>query len=280
MKILHKSTSTVILSIFFLACSSEDENQIGSLENEKFIKSRIYTNLPPNTPNYDEFYTYENNFLKTASGFTNFLGDYSYDSDGKLTSLVNQSEQFTYEYDTNERIIRQNEVGTNNYIELFYYNDRVITNRYYEFGAINGIPNSRLEERELLIDSQGRITKMTDLTPEESAINTLYEIYEYDDNGNIIKVTSKESNKDAERIINYEYENIKNSFHNAFKNYYEKTYYLEFFLGLQVHNWSGITPNLIKSGNRTYETETSGYPIKEYSRQSSGDIFEIVYEYY
>lgn len=269
----------ILIVLFNLSCSSDDDSEESALENAKYIKSRIYTNLPSDAPNYDEFYEYQDNLLKSASGFTHLLGEYSYDSSGKLTSMFNQYEQFSYEYDENGRITKQNEIGTNNYIELFYENNRVIIHRYYEFGSTNGVPNSRLEERELLIDNQGRITKMTDLAPDQSAIDTDYEIYEYDNSGNIIKVTSKQSDEQEERVYNYTYEDIKNPYYYSLKEYYKKTYYLEFFLGLHLYNDYGLTPNLIASDDKTYETNEFNYPTTEF-KQSYSDVYEIIYEYY
>ena len=163
----------------------------------------------------------ENKLLKVANGYTHLEGQYTYSNDGKLISSIDQlGNQYTYDYDNNGRIKKQNEVGTDNYIELFYEDNKVITHRYYEFGSSNGVPNSNLEKRELQIDGEGRIVKMVDLEPDQSAINTLYEIYEYDDNGNIIKVTSKNENEENESVRNYSYENIKNPYYYSFKKYY------------------------------------------------------------
>ena len=276
----------MILATFYIACSSENENEEAVLLEKKFLKSRIYTNLPADIPNRDEFYEYKNELLKTASG-GKLQGEYSYDSDEKLTLKSKGSEQFSYEYDGNGRIIKQNEIGTNNYIELFYENNKVITHRYYEFGNTNGAPNSYLEERELLIDNQGRITKMVDLATNQSPSDTDYEIYEYDGKGNISRVITKKSNQQEERISNYEYMDVKNPYFYSLKKYYEKTYYLEFYSGLNFEKIDfvitsnyGITPNLIWYDDiKTYEVNDFYYPTKEFYKQHFTNVYEIIYEY-
>lgn len=264
----------LIINLIITACSSDDGNNENSNDSGKFLKSRIYLNLPSDAPNYDEFYQYENGLLKSASGFTHLLGNYTY-SNGKLINLKNQYEEFSYEYDQNGRIKKRNEIGTNNYIELFYEPNKVITHRFYEFGGTNGIPNSVLEKRELLLDNQGRIIKMTDLAQDQSAIDTEYEIYVYDNNGNIIKRTTKYLNNPQEVITNYVYENIKNPYYYSYKKYYQLTYYLENFIGLSIYNNFGLTPNLIKSANSTYESNIENNPILEHKNE-----FNITYEYF
>ena len=259
-----------ILTIINISCSSDNDSDDVQNDLGKFLKSRIYLNPSSGAPNYDEFYEYENGFLKSATGFTHLLGDYIY-SNGKLMNMSNQNEQFSYEYDGNERLKKQIEIGTNNYVELFYETNKVITHRYYEFGGTNSV----LEERELLLDNQGRIVKMTDLAQDQSAIDTEYEIYEYNSNGNIIKKTAKYLNNSQEVITNYEYENIKNPYFYSYKKYYELTYYLENFIGLTIYNDFGITPNLIKSTNSTYDIDSENNPTLEYKGQ-----YEIQYEYF
>lgn len=264
----------IIINLIISSCSSENSTTENSNDSGKFLKSRIYLNLPSDAPNYDEFYQYENGLLKSASGYTHLLGNYTY-TDGKLVNKINQYEQFSYEYDQNGRLKKQREIGTNNYIELFYETNKVITHRYYEFGATNGIPNSVLERRELLLDSQGRIIKMTDLAQDQSAIDVEYESYVYDNSGNIIKKTSKYLNNPQEIITNYSYENIKNPYYYSFKKYYQLTYYLENFIGLSLYNDYGLTPNLIKSSNSTYQINNENNPTIEHKGE-----FNISYEYY
>ena len=264
-----------IFSLFLLilsGCNSDDVSE-SSNQIESFLKSRVYLNLPSNAPNRDEFYEYESGLLKSATGFTHLLGNYTYNN-GKLISMNNSFEQYTYQYDQNGRLTRRLETGTNNYIELFYQNNKVITHRYYEFGG----SQSRLEQRELLLDNQGRIIQMIDLAQDQSAIDIEYETYEYDNNGNISKRTSKYLNNPQEVVTNYTYESIKNPYYNSFKEYYKLTYYLDFFLGLIIYNDYGLTPNLIQSSSSTYETNNFNYPTKE-NKQSNGDTFEIIYEY-
>jgi uncharacterized protein YcfL len=264
----------IIINVIISSCSSNNETNEISNDLGKLLKSRIYLNLPSDAPNYDEFYQYENGLLKSASGFTHFLGTYTYDNE-KLINKINKYEAFSYEYDQNGRLKKQKEIGTNNYIELFYYPNKVITHRFYEFGLTNGIPNTAFEKRELLLDNKGRIIKMTDLAQDQSAIDIEYEIYIYDDNGNITKKTAKYLNNPQEVVTNYFYENIKNPYYYSYKKYYQLTYYLENFIGLSVYNHNGLTPNLIKSSNSTYEINMENNPIIEHKNE-----FNITYEYF
>jgi len=265
MKKIQLIIAIIIATFVNTSCSSEDNNF-----SEKLLKSKVYLNLPSGAPNYDEFYEYENELLKLASGFTHLLGEYTYNN-GKLISMNNQYKQFNYVYDQNGRLKKQIEVGNNNYIELFYETNKVITHKYYEFGN----NNSHLEKRELLLDSNNRIVKMTDLDQDESAIDIEYEIYVYDDNGNVITKTTKNLNNSQEMVTNYSYENIKNPYFYSFKKYYESTYYLENYTGLTLYNDHGLTPNLIKSSNSTYKTDFGNNPTIEYKGQ-----YEIEYEYF
>lgn len=258
-----------VLTLIYTSCSSDNDSDEPQNDLGKFLKSRVYLKSPSGAPNYDEFYEYENGFIKSVTGFTHLFGDYTY-SNGKLTSKSNQRGQFTYEYDQNGRLKKQLETGTNNYIELIYETNKVITHKYYEFGWTNSV----LEKRELLLDSQGRIIKMT-LIQDQSAIDTEYKIYEYDSNGNITKKTAKYLNNAQETITNYVYENIKNPYFNSYKKYYELTYYLENFNGPHIYNDYGITPDLIKSRNSTYETNNENNPTIQYKGQ-----YEISYEYF
>ena len=277
MKETNKWLVLIVFATFSIACSSDDGNEDELGGNGKFIKSRVYTNLPSDAPNYDEFYTYEDGLLQSASGFTHLYGTYTYGTDGRLISRSNKDEQFTYEYDNKGRISKQNEVGTDNYIALFYEGNKVITHRLYEVAGVVG--GHRLEKRELLLDNKGRIIKMTDLAPEESSLDVDYEIYDYDSRGNITKVTWKPANIEGEIFTEYEYEDIKNTYYYSLQKYYKKTYFLEFFAGLHVDNRYGLTPHLIKSYDRTYEVNDFNYPTKEFY-QSYSEVYEMVYEYF
>lgn len=259
-----------VVTIINISCSSDNDIVENQNSSEKLLKSRVYLNPSSGAPNYNEYYEYENGFLKSVKGFSHLLGEYDY-SDGKLISMNNQYKQFSYEYYQNGKLKKRNEVGTNNYIELFYETNKVITHRFYEFGG----NNSALEKRELLLDNQGRIIKMTDLAQDQSAIDVEYEIYEYDNNGNIIKKTTKQLNSTEETTIVYKYENIKNPYFYSYKKYYDITYYLDNFIGLSIYNDRGLTPNLIKSSNSTYESNNENNPIKQFKGQ-----YEISYEYF
>jgi hypothetical protein len=263
----------ISLLLLSISCISDNDNPEYS---GKLLKSKIYLNLPSDAPNYNAYYEYENGFIKTALGYTRLLGDYYYEGD-KLISKYSNNKLFNYQYDQSGRLKKQIEVGTNNYIELFYYDSKVITHRYYEYGGINGVPLSAFEKRELLLDSMGRIIKMTDLDTEQSSINSDYEIYDYDNIGNIIKTTTKYTNDSNIIIRNYQYENIKNPYYYSCLKYYQITYYLEFFLGLQISDHYGLTPNLLKDSFSlsTYEINSDNYPIVE---QNNG--ITVSYEYF
>ncbi len=253
-----------------LACSTDVKDQ-DNLNDLELLQSKIYLNLPSDAPNYDEFYEYDNGLLTSASGYTSLLGNYSYSKEGRLESMQNEYEYFTYEYDTQGRLSKQKEVGTNNYIALSYEKNKVITHKYYEYGNNNSVS----EERELFLDNEGRIVKMVNLTPEEGEEI----IYEYDNRGNIIK-TITTSYENAEEIIrNYTYEDIKNPYYDSFYKFYQKTYYLNFYLGLQIQNNYGTTPYLIKDENQVFEVNEKNYPFLLH-KQVYDDTYEIQFNYY
>jgi len=270
-----------LLAFTLFSCSSDDET-LPATEMEvvtSLLKSRIYTNLPEEAPNYDEFYSYDNGLLNVAGGFTTFAGNYTYNAQGLLTNL-DSYEDFTFQYDAQGRITKRLEVGTPNYIQLFYDEpNKVITHKYYEFG---GGTESRLERRELLLDEDGRIVKMTDLDPDETSIDIDYQIYEYNSLGNIIKITTKYTDYTALEVRTINYTSIKNPYYYAFRKYYSSQYYLENFIGLSVMDSNGICPFIISSTENmdTYTTNADNLPKTLTRVTPFGNTYIIEYDYY
>lgn len=269
---MNKFQLTVILTsmtIINFSCSSNNDDNGALNEAGKLLKSKVYLNPPSDAPNYDEYYQYQDGLLTSASGSTHLVGEYTY-SDGKLISFDVDYFHYSYEYDEDGRLKKQIEPG-GYYKELFYETNKIAIRRYDESSPNNNV----VAEIELLLDNEGRIIKMTDLTEDRTIVDKEYEIYEYDANGNIKKKTTKFPFNPQEVASTYAYEPIKNPYYYSFKKYYESTYYLENFKGLSIYNEYGLTPNLIKSPTSTFETDKDDSLILEHK----GDI-EIAYEYF
>ena len=269
------------LSLF--SCSKEESPQLNET-NKKYLKAVTKPDLVE--LDKDQFFKYNQEGLLTeATGWTTLSGTYEYDSDGKLIRKTNYKGVYTYEYDAQDRIIKEIKVGTNDYIELIYHPGKVVTKRYYEYGGgPQNYGGSVLEERELHLNSQGKIVKMVDLAQDQSAIDIEYQEYLYDSNGNIIKITIKILDDPEEFIIHIGYDDKINPYYIAFEKYYELTYYLENYLGVNVYNWDGLTPNnMISRGseNRHFVYDDDGYPIslKGYDMNGSSSA-ESFFEYY
>ena len=274
----------LFIGILFYSCSESDDNSsIIPETNKKYIESVTKPDLTE--INRDHFFEYNDGLLTSATGFTILVGNYEYDSGGKLIAKTNYNGQFKYEYDDQNRITKENKVGTNDYIELIYQSDKVLTKRYYEFGGgpQNG-GGSNLEQRELQLDSQGRIIKMIDLAQDESAIDVEYKEFQYDNIGNIIKITTKYLDNPTETTIDIEYDDKVNPYYVAFEKYYDQTYYLEYFTGLIIYNSYGLTPNNIVSRgteNRDFVYDKDGYPVswQRFFADGSSNA-EALVEYY
>lgn len=261
----------LIIGILFTSCSNDDDNSSVIPEaNKKFIKAVTKPDLTQ--INRDHFFEYDDGLLTSATGFTILTGNYEYDSEGKLTGKTNFDGLFTYEYDNQNRIVKEVKVGTNNYIELTYQSGKVITERYYEFaGGLGNGGGEVLEIRELELNSNGLIIKMTEISnttttdfSQENGFYKEYEQYEYDTNGNITSITTKYFDDPNESVLNISYDDKINPYYIAFEKYYNITYYLENFSGVIFYNWYGLTPNnIISRGteNRTFVYDEDNYPI-------------------
>jgi hypothetical protein len=188
----------LLIGVLFYSCSKSDNNSSINFDaNKKYIQSVTKPDLTQ--INRDHYFEYNDGLLTSASGYTILAGNYEYDSNGKLIGKVNIDGQFSYEYDNQNRIIRENKVGTNDYIGLTYQSGKVITERYYEYaGGLGNGGGEVLSIAELELNSSGKITKVnyisnvttTDFS-QENNISTEYELYQYDNNGNITKITTK-----------------------------------------------------------------------------------------
>jgi len=281
----------LIIGILFTSCSNDDsDTSIIPEINKKFIQSVTKPDLTQ--INRDHFFEYNDGLLISATGFTILAGNYEYDSGGKLTSKTNIDGQFTYEYDSQNRIVKEVKVGTNDYIGLTYQFGKIITERYYEFaGGIGNGGGEVLETRELELNTDRKIIKMTEIsnvtTTNFSQNNSLYkeyEQYQYDTNGNITTITTKYFNSSNESVLNIGYDDKINPYYTAFEKYYNITYYLENFSGIIFYNWYGLTPNNITSRgteSRVFIYDKDNYPTKWQRFFSDGSSnAEAFVEYY
>lgn len=279
-----------VIGILITSCSKDDNEKYTA---PKYIKEVIQPDT--STPLVHSF-KFNRGLLISATGNTILAGKYEYDSSGRLKSKTKFNTlytdentikyKYTYEYDSENRIIRQNKIGTNDYIELTYQPDKVITKRFYEYENEGNLQSS-LEKRELQLDSQGRIIKMINLDPEQSYSNIEYEEYLYNSKGDITEVITKRSNNPFESVNKYEYDDKINPYYIAFEKYYNLTYYLTNFNGVALSNSTGLTPNNIVKYDKerviiNYEYNNDGYPISVQRYLAVIDITEpkIFIEYY
>lgn len=269
----------LILVLAFFSCSSDDneiKDSFSGIEKVKFISENSNSFFPQDV----DYYTYtEDGLLLNLTGGRFLSGSYEYDENRKLISKTREitGESFTYEYDMQGRIVRQKVVGSNDYIALKFENDKVISERYYETSGNDNV----YEKKELSLNSKGLIVKVKSLEKVSTRFqpNEVREelipffdeiIYEYDSNGNIIKVITDGI---AENLT---YDNAINPFYITFKKHYEINYYIDNYFGLRVYHSTGLSPNNLKTeGIRTinYVYDSDNYPISwstELSVQGGG----------
>ena len=280
----RKILAIVILSSITLSNCSSDNNQSDSMsENIKYLKSDKSDNtVYPG--DYDHFFEYENGYLThTSTGNTDINNTtYSFDTYGKLISVQTYNGYYTYVYDNQNRLIKEVETGTNNYINLTYDTNKVTLTRYYEYSG-----GSSTEIFEQTLDNSGRIIKHRRLTPATYETSMLDE-YIYDNNGNISEVRFKEDNYGyPDRIIHYQYDNKPNPYFYSLKKINNSIYYLKCLTGLNNYEFSGFTPNnmtIYGSTTYSYTYDEAGYPktqLKTYYDGSGGtSTTGHTFEYY
>ena len=261
------------LSILF-SCSKDDE--FSSLKKVKFIKKITNSFFP----NEGEFFSYNDGLLISATKGSFLSGIYEYNENKKLISKKKllSSESFSYEYDTKGRIIRQNKIGTNDYIELKFDdpNKKVTSIRFNEFGGKNNI----LTRTEFYLNDKGKIIKVKSLEKTSTTFfpfeNKKKEVpffdfitYQYDTNDNITEIRRKDFENEEIRIEEMKYDNKINPFYVSFKKHYDTNYYIDNFFNLKFFQDTGLTPNNlteIKVSNInyletiTYKYDEDGYP--------------------
>ena len=265
-------------AIAFISCSDDDSNNDNpSIESLPLLKSLVYPTM--NNPNdelpidLNEYYYYnDNDYLIKAEGDSKFQGEYVYDSNDILISkTIGGIVEYTYEYDNLGRITKQVSNYNGDYIQLFYEDGKVITHRYVE-------SSNKLEKREFLLDSEGRIIKMIDLDPTVSVILVDSEEYQYDSNGNIVTVIKQLQGQEPE-TENYSYLETKNPYYYSLKKYYEVTYFIENYDRLRVYNYKhGLCPNLPVIESTDFDINDIGFPLNEHSNDTE-EVY-CTYNYY
>ena len=285
------------IGIFFISCSSDNDNSSEIPEiKRKYIKSVNQLDAPD--PDRDELFEYNQGFIIRVKTYNTLNGSYQYDSEGKLISKSFGRELYTYQYDDQNRMIRENKVGTNDYIELTYEPGKVTTKQFSELRNGEGdIIGDVLGTREFQIDVQGRIIKMREISilantefGEDERRNVEYAKYEYDAKGNIIKRISKLYGDSNESITNLNYDDKINPYYIAFEKYYESAYYIEFFTGLRLTSSTyGLTPNNIINytviniiNNTVIEYDEDNYPKSWQRFYGNGEAYdaEQIFEYF
>ena len=279
----------IAVSSLLISCSNDDDN---SFARTKYIKNSTRTDISNPTTNSFEF---NEGILINATGSTSISGNYEYDFDGRLIKKTKENFPntfiYTYEYDDQNRIIKRNTLGNDDYIELVYEQNKVLTKRYLEYTYSANEVISVFEEYELLLDPEGKIVKMINLTQEPDLPSSQIEYIEYlyDENNNITKVITQHSNSSNLEIRNIKYDDKINPYYIAFKKFYNLTYYLENYNGLSFGgNFLGLTPNNITEYDQgriiiDYTYDNEGYPtswIEKSGVIENGIISQGVFEYY
>ena len=279
MKSILKYLSLPCVALALISCSDDDSGNNPSEENGRLLKSVIYpiVNNPGDELTVDlsehYFYDAEHN-LAEADGDTKFYGEYTY-SNNRLSGKTKYATEYIYEYDDQGRITKLWSEAYGDYTELFYEEGKVITHMYYA-------TRDELEKRELLLDQQGRIIKMTDLDPASSNTHVDIVDYIYDTTGNITSIIRVLEGNSEPETINYTYEETKNPYYYSLKKHYETTYYLENSNGLSVYNNKyGLCPNMVDYENTYHTINENGYPTAEYTTSPEGITNEIcTYNYF
>jgi hypothetical protein len=280
----RKILAIVLITAITLSNCSSDNNQSNTIdENIKYLKSDKSDNMIY-PGDYDKFFEYENGFLtKTSTGNTNINNEiYTYDSYGKIISKQNYFGYYTYIYDNQNRLIKEVQNGTNNYINLTYGANKVSLTKYYEYPG-----GSFTENFELTLDNSGRIIKHKRLTPTADETSMVDE-YLYDNNGNISEVRFKENNYgNADKIVYYQYDNKPNPYFYSLKKINNSIYYLKCIDGLNNYEFSGFTPNnmtVYGSTTYSYTYDELGYPktqlITYYNGSGGTTTTGHTFEYY
>jgi len=273
----HLNSTILILLLALFSCSSDDneiKDSFSGIDKVKFISENSNSFFSEEI----DYYTYtDDGLLLNLTGGRFLSGSYEYDENRKLISKTKEAKSFTYEYDTQGRIIKQKTVGSNDYILLKFENNKVISEKFYGDPMTSGI----LEKKELTLNSEGLIIKVESLEKvsirfqpneiREELFPFYGEItYEYDSRGNIIKIITDGITE------NLTYDNSINPFYITFKKHYEINYYIDNYFGLRVYQSTGLSPNNLKTqGIRTinYVYDSDNYPISwttELSVQGAG----------
>ena len=119
-----------VLTIY--SCTPNDsDSDSNSNSNKNYLKSHFDDSGFPAT-----FYEYENGFL-TKSYNGNFVTTYQYDNIGRLQLRTVGSQSYSYEYDNQNRLIKEIKNGTNDYISLSYLTNKIIATNYSSTNGTN-----------------------------------------------------------------------------------------------------------------------------------------------
>ncbi|WP_433765990.1 hypothetical protein [Flavobacterium ginsenosidimutans] len=247
-----------VLSIFLFSCSSDSDTNSEDLD-VKYMKA-YKTDTPEYPGDYDSFYEYSNGYLTKGKGYNLFSGTFTYDSSGKLISRHVYDQEYTFEYDSKNRLIKQSRTGSPDNITLKYDNNKITITNSYNYESAEHYD----QISELYLDNKQRIIKYRNLSPTTDYTFMVQE-YLYDDNNNITQITFKENNYNYDDfVVKYVYDNKKNPFYYAFKKLYKSIYYLECRNGISNYKHTGITPNnMTIYGTSTYahQYDNDGYPV-------------------
>lgn len=255
--------------IFLFSCSSDSDNDNNAEDqNVAYIKS-YKTTTSPTPSDYDAFYEYSNGYLIKGTGYNWFSGTFEYDNSGKLIKRQMADEEYLYQYDSKNRLIKQSKTGSQDNITLSYGSNKITISNTYNY---NG-GNKYSEISDIYLDDKGRIIRVKKLTP-TTTYTSMAEEYLYDSNNNITQITYKENNYNyPDYVVRFQYDDKKNPFYYSFKKLYKSVYYLECRYGIPNYKFTGITPNnMIVYGSATYDHiyNSAGYPVSWLNTYENG----------
>ncbi len=284
-KLTNLSIFTLWISFLLLGCGSDDQkgssqaglNDEKNFENPasnpiKLLSAEKYVEKPDQAPDYSAYYTYENGYLASASGFTTLEGSYFYDGAGKLTSSISrEGHSYTYLYDSEGRMLKSINEDNGEEIDFVFSGNKVdVVWKRASALADAGPDDFYFDSRELILDELGRITVINNSTPDDTIFDKKQEFF-YDDDGNIVKAIFE--NFDGESYTqDYTYSEVQDPFYSSFKKFFESTYYLINFFSISptIHD-HGLSPHVrVRKRNDSDEYE-------EYSVDDDGYLSNKVY---
>ncbi|MCP5061966.1 MAG: hypothetical protein GY936_05815 [Ignavibacteriae bacterium] len=271
----------ILLNIFLISCSSDDNSETQEPEPEPTFTNKLVKTEKVND-NFKSDYTYDTvNILTMWTGTRNNLSyelNFVYDSNGFLTENHYQetgtgtySSDTFFNYDVNGNLISYDDVN-------LFYNGNLIT----ATGTIEGNQNTTIE---LETNSSGLISKLSETDN--------YTLFEYDSDGNLVVAENYNNSDVLLTMFNISYDQMINPFYGQMKSVYVERFieYFYPFNGIYVGGFEGYSFPFLKNNILTisensntiattvYTYDNENYPTNV-NEDYSGNLFQFDIEYY